>query len=100
MTLDRLIELFTQVRDDNHGDIVVKVMGDIDLDPHKHKVENGVLFLNLKSEDKWELYQDEKKEWRWKRKARNGENVGASHEGYKNRIDCLANAKRHGYTGA
>lgn len=25
--------------------------------------------------------------------------VGASTEGYKNRADCVANAKRFGYTG-
>jgi uncharacterized protein YegP (UPF0339 family) len=51
------------------------------------------------SADKWEIYKDNKGEWRWKRTAPNGNEVGASTEGYKNREDCVANAKRNGYTG-
>ncbi len=39
-------------------------------------------------------------EWRWNRTAPNGKTVGASSEGYKNRADCVKNAKRHGYTGS
>jgi uncharacterized protein YegP (UPF0339 family) len=50
--------------------------------------------------DKWEFYKDAKGEWRWRRKAPNGETVGASTEGYKNREDCVANAKRNGYRGS
>lgn len=46
--------------------------------------------------DKWEFYKDRANEWRWRRTARNGEIVGASCEGYKNRSDCIANAKRPG----
>jgi len=49
--------------------------------------------------DKWEFYQDSKKQWRWSRKAPNGKTVGASSEGYVNKSDCIANAKRHGYKG-
>jgi uncharacterized protein YegP (UPF0339 family) len=49
--------------------------------------------------DKWDIYQDAVKEWRWRRTAPNGEIVGASTEGYKNRADCVANARRNGYTG-
>ena len=49
--------------------------------------------------DKWEFYTDAKGEWRWRRFAPNGKQVGASSEGYKNKADCVANAKRHGYTG-
>ena len=48
-------------------------------------------------DDKWEFYKDKKGEWRWKRTAGNGEQVGAAHEGYKNRVDCVANAMRAGY---
>jgi uncharacterized protein YegP (UPF0339 family) len=51
------------------------------------------------SQDKWEFYQDAKGEWRWRRIAPNGRKVGSSSEGYKNRPDCVANAKREGYTG-
>lgn len=49
--------------------------------------------------DKWEFYQDRRKEWRWKRTAPNGVQVGASSEGYVNKADCIANARRHGYKG-
>lgn len=33
-------------------------------------------------------------EWRWRRFATNGRIVGVSSEGYRNRKDCIANAKR------
>lgn len=49
--------------------------------------------------DKWEIYQDRKKEWRWTRTASNGRIVGASTEGYSSRQNCVENAKRNGYTG-
>lgn len=45
----------------------------------------------------WELYQDKKSEWRWRHTAVNGNIIGASSEGYKNRADALKNAERHGY---
>lgn len=50
--------------------------------------------------DKWEFYKDARNEWRWKRIAPNGKQVGSSNEGYINRIDCVANARRHGYSGS
>lgn len=46
--------------------------------------------------DTWEIYLDSASEWRWRRKAPNGEIVGASTEGYVNKSDCIANAQRHG----
>ncbi len=50
--------------------------------------------------DVWLIYQNPTtKLWRWRRTASNGEIVGASTESYKNRAECVANAKRHGYTG-
>jgi len=49
--------------------------------------------------DKWEFYQDAKKEWRWRRIAPNGRIVGASTQGYVNKSDCINNAIRHGYKG-
>lgn len=33
-------------------------------------------------------------EWRWRRFSANGRIVGCSSEGYLNRKDCIANAKR------
>jgi uncharacterized protein YegP (UPF0339 family) len=49
--------------------------------------------------DKWEFYKDTAGEWRWRRTAPNGEIVGSSSEGYKNRSDCEDNARRNGWTG-
>ena len=49
--------------------------------------------------DKWEFYVDDKEEWRWRRTATNGRIVGASSQGYNNKSDCIANARRNGYTG-
>ena len=52
--------------------------------------------ISPKNGDKWEIYKDNAGEWRWRRTARNGEIVGSANEGYKNKADCIANAKRHG----
>ena len=46
--------------------------------------------------DLWEVYQDKASQWRWRRTASNGEIVGAATEGYANKSDCIANAKRNG----
>ena len=48
--------------------------------------------------DTWELYLDKAGKWRWRRTARSGQIVGASTEGYVNRTDCIANARRNGMT--
>jgi uncharacterized protein YegP (UPF0339 family) len=45
--------------------------------------------------DIWEIYQSGS-EWRWRRTAANGRIVGQSSEGYNNRADCIANARRNG----
>ena len=44
--------------------------------------------------DSFEVYQDKRGEWRWRRKATNGRIVGAACEGYKKRSDCEANMSR------
>lgn len=49
--------------------------------------------------DKWEIYEDKGGSWRWRRKATNGNIVGASTEGYSSKGDCEANAKRNGMDG-
>ena len=41
---------------------------------------------------KFELYKDDKKEWRWRFKSTNGR-VISSGEGYKNKKDCVAAVK-------
>ena len=48
--------------------------------------------------DTWTIYKDAANEWRWNRKASNGQAVGASSEGYVNKSYCIENAKRHGMT--
>ena len=45
--------------------------------------------------DKIKFYKDNANEWRWRRVAPNGEIVGASTEGYKNKTDCQSNARRN-----
>lgn len=44
--------------------------------------------------DKFEVYQDKRGEWRWRRKASNGQIVGAASEGYKSKADAEANMNR------
>ena len=50
------------------------------------------------SNNTWEIYTDTASEWRWRRTASNGNITGASTEGYKNKADCIANAKLPGMT--
>ncbi len=47
--------------------------------------------------DKWEFYIDAGNKWRWRRTAPNGNIVGAATQGYVNKIDCEANARRNGW---
>jgi uncharacterized protein YegP (UPF0339 family) len=47
--------------------------------------------------DRFEVYQDKKGEWRWRRFAQNGKQVGRSSEGYKAKGDAEANAGRFGW---
>lgn len=44
--------------------------------------------------DSFEVYEDKRGEWRWRRKASNGKIVGSSCEGYKSKKDCETNMKR------
>ena len=53
----------------------------------------------MSGNDKWEFYEDRKGEWRWRRKAANGNTVGAASEGYKGRADAVRNAEHYGYNG-
>jgi len=48
------------------------------------------------SKDKWDVYQDKRGQYRWRRKATNGEVTGASSESYASKADADANAKRNG----
>ncbi|MHB9901452.1 DUF1508 domain-containing protein [Clostridium botulinum] len=53
----------------------------------------------MPSEDKWQFYKNSDGKLRLRRTACNGRIVGASDEEYVNRLDCIGNAKRHGYKG-
>lgn len=53
----------------------------------------------MSDNDKWELYEDKRGEWRWRRTAVNGNVVGASSEGYKVKADAVSNAEHYGYNG-
>ena len=53
----------------------------------------------MNSSDNWNFYKDARGDWRWRRTAPNGQVVGASTEGYSNRSDCEANARRNGWRG-
>ena len=45
----------------------------------------------------WEFYQDTKKEWRWRAKAKNGKTVANSGEGFASKQGAINNAKFSGY---
>lgn len=53
----------------------------------------------MSNADTWEFYRDASNEWRWRRTASNGRIVGASSQGYSNKSDCEANARRNGWNG-
>jgi uncharacterized protein YegP (UPF0339 family) len=44
--------------------------------------------------DKTEVYQDKAGEWRWRRKARNGEIIADSNEGYDSKWNAQRAASR------
>jgi uncharacterized protein YegP (UPF0339 family) len=48
--------------------------------------------------DKWAFYKDKRGEHRGRRKAANGNIIGAASEGYKSKKDAEANAARQGYS--
>ncbi|WP_437611898.1 YegP family protein, partial [Erwinia sp. V71] len=69
--------------------------------PSIHMTKRCTYYLNSRNtmNDKWEFYKDGSDKWRWRRKASNGNIVGASSQGYVNKADCIENAKRNGYKG-
>lgn len=56
-----------------------------------------MMIIMKMQKDRWEFYKDNSGEWRWRRTAANSKIVGASTQGYVNKSDCIANAKRNGY---
>jgi uncharacterized protein YegP (UPF0339 family) len=45
---------------------------------------------------RWTFYLDSHENWRWKRKASADQGVAYS-EGFRNKIDCIDNARSFGY---
>jgi uncharacterized protein YegP (UPF0339 family) len=41
----------------------------------------------------YEVYKDKKNQWRWRIVAKNGNIIGASCEGYKNKVDAEKNLR-------
>lgn len=64
--------------------------------PEKEKPIEFEFCISPTNGEKWEIYKDNIGEWRWLRVTRNNEIAGSSNEGYKEKADCIANAKRHG----
>src|SRR5262245_17877138 len=56
----------------------------------KADCKNGVERIKMDATDKlkFEVYEDNKKEYRWRVKATNGQVIGSSSEGYKAKADC------------
>lgn len=54
--------------------------------------------MSCNNNDIWYFYEDNAGEWRWTRRARNGETVGASTEGYSTLYNCKENARRSGWS--
>lgn len=52
------------------------------------------------ADDVWEFYTDKSGKWRWRLKDSAGKSVGASNKAFASRTDCIANAKRLGYSGS
>ena len=50
--------------------------------------------------DTWVFWTDLDGDHWWRRKAPNGNIVGGSTEGYRNKAECLDNARRHGFAPA
>lgn len=48
-------------------------------------------------EDHWEFWTNDNGRWNWRRTSPNGRKVGESFEAYRNKKDCVANARRNGY---
>jgi uncharacterized protein YegP (UPF0339 family) len=70
-----------------------KAKADATANAKRHGYENDTTDYK----DKWEFYQDKKGAWRWRRTATNGNVVGKSTQGYKEKVSATDNAKKNGY---
>ncbi|KNY28316.1 DUF1508 domain-containing protein [Pseudobacteroides cellulosolvens] len=53
--------------------------------------------MDNKVKDIWEFNEDSQGMWRWKLNIQNGRIRGVYSQGYKNKEDCIINARKHGY---
>lgn len=53
----------------------------------------------MNGNDTWEIYEDKKGEWRWRKTVANGNITAAATEGYKAKADAIKNAEHYGYNG-
>ena len=53
-----------------------------------------------RARNNWLFFIDRAGEWQWTNRDTNGQVVGASHEGFKNRSACDSNAARNGWDEA
>ena len=51
----------------------------------------------MAGDDKWDFYRDARGEWKWRRRVATGEILGTSDLSFKNKEDCMDDAKSHGY---
>lgn len=64
--------------------------------PEKGKPAEFESCVSSENGYKWEIYKDGIDEWRWIRTTPGGEIDDLSNEGYRDKADCIANARRHG----
>lgn len=65
---------------------------------YRQEVKEGSRFRQTKKQE-WEFYKDNRNEWRWRATyIPNGNIAGGSSEGYKNRQDCVDNARDFGFS--
>jgi len=66
---------------------------------YKIRKEYKMLHQNRWKENQWRISQDKENSWNWKLMSPSGEVLESSAREYKTRVECLENARRHGYLG-
>ena len=64
--------------------------------PEKEKPTEFESCVSSENGYKWEIYKDSAGEWRWITETPDGTIDDSSSGGYKDREDCIANARQHG----
>ena len=53
--------------------------------------------MSINRNVKWEIYQDSRHEWRWRKISPNGRIIDNSSQGYIYYMDCVEDAQKKGY---